>query len=268
MGNKILAATMIAGLAITSDATSAATITVGTIAGTIATVDTTSGDIKTSFNPGVGGWFDIAINNAGTAIGIVRGSGVYSIDLGAQSATSLGSSGAFINSLAFGNGESLFGTGNNGFYSVNTTTGAASLVGSGVGAGFRSSGDIAYGGGTTFYGTSSGNCGGIGGDCLWSIDSTTGAGSIIGSIGVNDVYGLGIVDGLLFGLSASNAAYSIDTTTGAGTFLTSYSVAGVTGGAAVPPSAVTPIPVPASLPLLTVGLGGLVIVARRRRRVP
>lgn len=265
MGFKIFAASFAAGLVLTAAAASAASVTVGTLAGEIATVDTTTGAVTNSFNPGVGGWFDVAINNGGTAYGVVSGSTLYSLDLGAQTASNIGSTGAFINGLAFGSGGGLFGTGGNGLYSIDTGTGSASLIGAGVGGSFLSSGDIAYAGGTTFYGTSASGCGGIGGDCLWSIDSATGLGTIIGSTGVNQIYGLGIVGGTLFGLSSANDVYSIDTTTGAAEFLTAYTVAGSTGGAAVPPSTVAPIPVPASLPLLAAGLAGFGFTARRKR---
>lgn len=243
---------------------SAASVLVGSSDGTIAEVDTSNGAVSNSFDTGTQNWFDIAVDNDGNAFGVDLGSTTWSIDLGTQSATSLGATGAFINGLAFGAGNTLYGSGDNNLYTIDTVSGGATVVGTGVGGNFFSSGDIAFAGGS-FFGTSSNSCGGIGGDCLWSIDATSGVGTAIGDIGVSSVFGLALTGGTLFGLSSDDNIYTINTSTGAGTLATGFTLSGATNGAAVPPSAV--IPVPAALPLLATALFGLGWVGRRRRNV-
>lgn len=247
---------------------SAASVLVGSSDGTIAQLDTDTGTLSNAFDAGNYSWFDIAIDNSGTGYGINGGSELYSININTQSVAKIGNTGRTVNGLAFGDGGALYGTGGGNLYSLNTGNGAASVVGSGVGGNFNSSGDIAFAGGTTFYGTSTSNCGnvgsGLGGDCLWSIDAVTGLGSAVGGTGVGSVYGLALTGGTLFGLSSANNAYSLDTSDGTATFLTAYNLSGSTFGAGVPPSAV--VPVPASLPLLLGGLLGFGAVARARRK--
>lgn len=252
----------VAALGLTALPVSAASVLVGSSNGTIAELETTTGTLSNSFDPGNYSWFDIAVDNSGNAYGINGGTQLYSIDLVGQNVSFLGNLGATVNGLAFGAGGTLYGTGGGSLFTLNTGNGAATSVGA-VGGNFASSGDIAYAGGNTFYGTSSAACGGIG-DCLWSIDATSGAGAAIGATGVRQVYGLALTGGTLFGLSSANNAYSINTATGAATHLTGYSLPGGTYGAAVPPAAV--VPVPASLPLLLGGLFGFGVIARSRRK--
>lgn len=256
---KLISATVI--MAVSTISASASTVLVGSSNGTIAEVDTSTGVVSNAFDAGNFNWFDIAVNNAGTAYVNDKGGTLYSVDLGLQSVTLVGGHGAFVNGLAFGGGNTLYGTGGGLLYTIDTSTGAASQVGSGVGSGFNSSGDIAFAGNNQLFGTSTGGCGG-GTDCLYSIDAITGAGSLVGAIGVQNVYGLAVQGGVLFGLSSDDNIYKINTTTGAGSLATGYNVAGATNGAAVQPSTV---PVPASLPLLLGGLAGLVFLRRRRK---
>jgi hypothetical protein len=261
MKQLFLAAAIAVPLALPASASS---LLVGTLFGEIAEVDTTTGVVSNAFNPGVGSWFDIAVNNVGTAFGTVNILGfdiLYEIDVAAQTATSVGTMGAFINSLAFGPTNTLYGAGDGSFYSIDTTTATTTLIGN-VGGAFDSSGDLAFAGGSKMFATSVGSV--AGGDTLWEIDIATGAGTEIGSTGVAGLFGLGIIDGTLYGTSAANDLYTVDTSTGAASFVTSYAVTGDTGGAAVPPSTVAPIPVPAALPLMLAGIGALGFAARRR----
>lgn len=258
MKKLVLAAAIAVPFALPATASS---LLVGTLGSDIAEVDTTTGAVSNSFNTGVGSWFDIAVNNAGVAFGAVNGRELYEIDLTAQSASLIGTLGSFINSLAFGPGGTLYGTGGNSFYSIDTGTATETLIGA-VGGTFSSSGDLALAPGNKMFATSigSGN-----GDTLWEIDIATGAGTEIGATGVSELFGLGIQGGTLFGTSTSNELYTIDTATGTATFVAAYAGLGSTGGAAVPPSTVPPIPVPAALPLMVAGLGALGLAARRRR---
>lgn len=230
--------------------------------GTIAEVDTTTGNLSNAFDAGLV-FFDIAIDDLGTGYGVTNTNVLYSIDLGAQSTSFIGNTGFLQAGLAFEFGG-LFGSGGNNLYSIDSTTGVATIVGPGVGGNFNSSGDIAFAGGDLFYATSSNSCDGIG-DCLWTIDANSGVGTIVGATGFDDLVGLVFIDGELFGTSASdNNIYLLDTITGAGTFVNSYDFgADFTFGAAVAPSSVAPIPVNPSLPLL---ISGILMLALPRRR--
>lgn len=230
-----------------------ASFLVNSSGGTIAEVDTATGNLSNSFDAGVV-FFDIAIDDFGTGYGVSSTNGLYSIDLGAQTTSFIGNTGSLQAGLAFEFGG-LFGSGGNNLYSINTSTGLATVVGSGVGGTFNSSGDLAFAGGDLFYATSSNSCGGLG-DCLWTIDANTGVGTIVGATGINDLVGLVFVEGELFGMSAGDSnIYLLNTSTGAGTFVNSYDFGtDFTYGAAIAPSSVAPIPVSPSLPLLGAGI--------------
>jgi PEP-CTERM motif len=162
----------------------------------------------------------------------------------------------FINALGFSSKNVLYGAGDSGFYTINTSTGAASLVANI--SGFNSSGDLVFDpvnnrflGTSGFFNSTS--------DTLFSI-SLNGTATAIGSIGFSDVYGLFFENGTLFGYTANREQITIDLTTGAGTF--NKNVTGGIGfiwGAASLPSTEEPksIPEPSStLGLLAFGAFG------------
>lgn len=242
----------------------AGTVLVGSLNGNISSVDTATGVNSNTFDTGSQSWFDLAIDSGGNVYGSNGGSSLYSIDTIGHSSSFIGGHGTFVNALAFSSSDILFGAGGGSLFTINTTTGQATTVGSGIGGGYSSSGDIAFGAGGVLYGTSQGSGCNSGNDCLFSIDTTTGIGSLIGDIGYSSVYGLAYVDGTLFGMSSGNTLISLDTSTGAGTLGLSYALSGGTGGGAViAPSAV---PIPASFPLLLSVIGGLGFFGRRKKQ--
>ncbi|MFN9402027.1 MAG: hypothetical protein ACK57T_20100, partial [Dolichospermum sp.] len=129
---------------------------------------------------------------------------LYKINVTTGTRTSIGSAGAFINGLDFDNTGNLYGTGGNGFYAINKTTGAATLQATLPGV--SSSGDIVWNG-TSFYETSPSGTG----DILYSV-STAGVVTSIGSTGFNGVYGLAYDGRTLLGYTANNQQIQINTT--------------------------------------------------------
>lgn len=254
----------------------AASILVGTSDGTVGKLDTTTSTISDSFNvnSGVdqfGELVDIAVDGNGNAFafGVIRTTNPFtvtflSIDPDLMTFSSVGSPGMFLNALAFDASSTLYGAQGGTLYTVDTSNGVSTAVGAGIGSGYDSSGDLAFGPGGVLYGTSKSGCGGGGFDCLFSIDPGTGVGTKIGSnLGFGAVYGLAFIDGLLYGLTQNDELITINTMTGVGTSVLNYAIDGLTYGAAVP----APVPLPAALPLLLAALGFFGLIARRRSRM-
>lgn len=166
--------------------------------------------------------------------------------------SNIGNFGTVINSLGFAMDNQLYGTGGSGFYTVDTQTGAATLIANI--ATFNSSGDIAYDlTKKRFLATS-------GGDSLWSI-SLNGSATKIGDIGFDKVYGLLFDRGTLYGYTGGKQI-AINTATGAGTF--SKNVAGVNGW--ISGGASAPVPEPATVLGSMVGMGILASARSRHKR--
>ncbi|MFN6000562.1 MAG: beta strand repeat-containing protein, partial [Dolichospermum sp.] len=197
--------------------------------GEIGRVNTLTGLFTPIPNDTVNGnpnFFDIAYDGS-SLWGITSGGVLYKINVTTGTRTSIGSAGAFINGLDFDNTGNLYGTGGNGFYAINKTTGAATLQATLPGV--SSSGDIVWNG-TSFYETSPSGTG----DILYSV-STAGVVTSIGSTGFNGVYGLAYDGRTLLGYTANNQQIQINTTTGAGFNpipLTGYASGFSSGGAA------------------------------------
>lgn len=116
------------------------------------------------------------------------------------------------------------------FFSVDTTTGSASLIGTST---FESSGDLEFVGSPLYLTSRTSTT-----DQLFAVDPVTGAGTLIGDTNFAEIFGLAYVpeDATLFGFNdIGNNVIAIDTTTGAGTFAANYSNNfEILGAAAVP----------------------------------
>ena len=195
--------------------------------------------------------YDVALSSDNKLFGS-DSSNLVAINPALGTFSTIGSFGAFINSLGFtSNNSLLYGTGGSGFYRVNTLTGAATLIANI--AGFSSSGDIAYDvANNRFLATSNG-------DSLWSI-ALNGSAAPIGNIGFFAVYGLLFDQGTLYGYTGKKQI-TIDTATGAGTFSKDVvEVVGSIGGAAS-----APVPEPATVLGSLLGMGALGSVRSRHK---
>ncbi len=124
---------------------------------------------------------------------------LYSINPSSGSGTAIGSgTGVALNALAFSPSGTLYAAGGDSLYTIDLDTGTATIIGSGSGAGaYTSSGDLEFGSGGTLYLTSSTSSS----DQLFSVDPTTGQGTLIGNIGYSQVYGLAYFNGVMYGFT-------------------------------------------------------------------
>ena len=214
---KILSAiAALSCLAFTSANASLLTIHDG--AGTIGTVETTTGVATVSSTAAV--FTDIAYAADGTLYAIDF-ENLYTVDPMTGATTLIGAHGVpGGNALVFGSDGTLYAHGfaTTFVYSLNTTTGAGSAIGD---TGYASAGDLAFVGDVLYLST--------GTDDLITIDTTSGAGALVGAIGFANVYGLATdpSTNTLFGLTGLTLL-SINAATGAGTALFDLSGQGFT----------------------------------------
>lgn len=221
--------------------------------------------------------------------------------------TLLGNAGVTLTDIAFSPSGQLYGATFSSFYSINTATGKASLIGSlggtisnalvfssdgtlysaygdldtinpsnglatrvGSLSPYTSGGDLAFVNSQLLLATTSNQ--------LVSVNTDTGAPTLIGDLGIGDVYGLASPDGrTLYGV-AGTSVYKIDPDTGAATFLVNYGGQGLgqaggesfyTEARSSPTPTPTPTPMavtpePTTILMFGTGLIGLTGALRRR----
>ncbi|WP_392532382.1 PEP-CTERM sorting domain-containing protein [Nostoc sp. C117] len=225
--------------------------------GQVGNVDVSTG-VFTPFITSGESFRELAFSDAGELFGLVDGK-LYTISQSQGSYTLIGQ-GEYNDAavgLGFDNNNRLYATGvgltsippitptpDGNFYSVNQSTGSASLI-SKV-PGFPSISDIVFNPkNNQFLAVSSL----VGGDdsILFSL-SLDGKATEIGKIGFHDVYGMAFENGTLYGYTNDGRQLIIDQTTGAGVF--DKKVTGLSGeifGAATTLSQAKSVPEPTSL---------------------
>lgn len=157
--------------------------------------------------------FDIALDPVTNFLYGIKGNGyLYLIDQTNGNTTQIGDTDKFINGLTFDQNGVLFASGDNNLYTINVSSAVATLMGS---DGYQSSGDIAFDDSGSLYLSSMGTSS----DSLWLLDPNTGLGTLLGSTGYNNVYGLNYANNILYGFTESGYTISLSTVDGSGTFL-------------------------------------------------
>ena len=191
--------------------------------GQVGTINPDSGAFESLTTDRVDNLTDIAVASDGSIFAITFNR-LYSIDQVTGEFVEVGrfGGGASINSIGFSGDDQLLGvaTGGSEVYSIDTTTGAASVVFD-IGGRFRSSGDLEFDNGTgQFFATSTAPVA----DTLYSFTVDSQSGEIdrvteIGSIGFDEVWGLSSSEDGLLGYTSDRQEISIDTSTGTGSLV-------------------------------------------------
>jgi hypothetical protein len=165
---------------------------------------------------------DIAVSKDGEIFGITP-TQLYKIDRASGVTSFVGELGAGVvmNALEFAN-DVLYAAGDSNLYTINTSTGSASLVAN-IGNGFTSSGDLVFDADNNqFLVTAKGGIS----DSLFGL-TLNGQSTKIGDIGNRNVWGLSFDNGQLFGFTADGKRIAIDPATGKSLF--DANVAGISG---------------------------------------
>ena len=184
------------------------------------------------------------------------GAQLATVDVATGTTSVIGSTSVALTDIAFSPTGDLYGISFSNLYTVNTSTGAATAIGSGIG--FQSGGDLAFVGGDLFMASS--------GNQLIDVDVTTGAGVFVGNLGVGDMFGLATPDNVtLYGV-AGQSVYLVNTGTGAATFQSTFNPTlsgGAFGLAFRTESGGGSVPEPGILALLALALAGLGFARRK-----
>jgi len=187
--------------------------------------------------------------------------GLATVNVATGAATTIGSGTNISNlmALSFGSNGTLYAASwsTNSLYTINTSTGSASLVGA---LGFGGIMDLAFDSHGTLYGVSNG---------LYTINTTTGAGTqVAASAGSGCLMAMTIEGGNGFATdycTGSSPLYHLDLTNGS---VTSIGNTGISNPMALTyMGAAGAVPEPASWALMLVGFAGIGVAARRRQHV-
>ncbi|RQW77787.1 MAG: hypothetical protein EHM51_01180 [Geobacter sp.] len=184
--------------------------------GNLGTVNILSGDVLVIGNTGVV-MYDIASDPNGNLYG-VSSDKLYKIDKSSAASTPVGSLNTFyLTSLVFSNDGSKLYAADQYLYKVNTATGAATATTSTGGFQYQSSGDLVFIGNQLYLTSRIANS--LTDTYLVRLDTLTGAGTLVGSVGCPDVFGMASNDKVhLYGFSGSKVI-GINIDTGVGSLL-------------------------------------------------
>ena len=182
-------------------------------------VDQTTGASSLIGPVGFGGVTDIAWD--GSALYGITGNSLISINTTTGAGTLIGNHNTGSNALESDATGQLYMMGGNNIYLLNKVTAVATLIGP-MGAGFFSSGDLAFDSAGNLFGSfTNGNLG--------RINTGTGAASNIGPFGFNPVWGLDFCGPILYGITAGGDLITVDVNTGAGTLVANTGINNVYG---------------------------------------
>jgi hypothetical protein len=248
-------------IAVGSAATAAPIMHVHDSQGNLGTVDVATGTVNVIGNMGVV-MTDIAFDPSGNLYGITFG-GLYSINAATAAATFIGNHSVPVgNALVFATDGTLYAAGflSTSLFTINPANGATTNLGN---MGFASGGDLAFNAGNFYLANTASQ--------LVRIDLTNlAATALVGSFGVDSVFGLATGDnGVLYAV-AGTTVYTVDTTTGAATNPVSFASQGL--GQAFGQSFRTEagggqVPEPTTLALLSLVAFGVAFARTRRRPV-
>jgi hypothetical protein len=167
-------------------------------------------------------------------------------------------------------GNTLWAGGTNAVYTLNTSTGAATAVGSNTGTAYATEGDLEFVNGVLYL-TSTGDSGGD----FFTVNTTTGVGTFIGNLGESQVFGLAYDtgDSTLYGYTATGLQFTINPMTGAVSNVMTITVDGGEDPISMTNEILgasfgSTVPEPGSFGLLLTGMGALATggaFARRRK---
>ena len=224
--------------------------------GKLGTVDVASGAVSLIGNMGVV-MTDIAFDPSGNLFGLSF-TRLYTINPATAAASLIGVHGIpGGNALVFGTDGTLYGAGasTNSLFAINRATGASSNLGN---IGFFSGGDLAFKDSKLYLATSN--------QLVRVDLTANASGTVVGPFGFSNVFGLATAEnGILYGISGTQV-FSVNTVTGAGTLVSNFGGKGLGtsyGSSFFLES--RPVPVPAAVWLFGSGLLGLVGAVRRKK---
>ena len=233
---------------------------------TIAGVETLVGTIAAQgefFSPGAGS-IGMAFSPTGTLYLFSRGTqSLYTIDTATGAATLVGKAGILAEDLTISlDGSRGFVTADGALYSLNLSTGAATRIGATIVQDGLTTAPITVTVGGTNY--AAGSVFGTDSGGIYAINTATGAALGIGySPGVNETFDFGS-DGVLYGHDANGRLTTINLDTLASTTIFNTTPSGVFGMAVRPSAAVSGVPEPASWAMMILGFAAIGSTMRRR----